>query len=85
MSQKTKIDFQNLANMKSSLVEEIVGDDLNPHFMFSDIRSELLLAIEAGELDVLDLVRDQLASRGFDRAGKWVGFDRSAEIFKAGL
>ena len=85
MSEKTKIDFQNLANMKSYLAEEFVGDELNPHFLFSDVRSELLLAIEAGELDVLDLVRDQLAGRGFNRDGKWVGFDRSAEIFKVGL
>jgi len=85
MSEKTKIDFQNLANMKSDLVEEIVGDELNPHFIFSDTHTDLLLAIAAGELDVQDLVRDALIARGVNKDGKWVGFDRSAEIFKVGF
>ena len=85
MSEKTKIDFQDLANMKSERAEEFVGDDLNPHFIFSGIHTDLLLAIAAGELDAMDLVRDALINRGVNKAGKWVGFDRSAEIFKEGL
>ena len=85
MSGKTKIDFQNLANMKSELVEEIVSDDLNPHFLFQTVPSALLLAIVSGDLDADALARAELSNRGEDKDGRWVGFDRSAEIFKVGL
>jgi len=85
MSEKTKIDFQNLADMKSDLVEDLVGDDLNPHFLFSDVHTDLLLAIASGDLKIDDLVRDALIARGVNKNGTWVGFDRSAEIFKGGL
>ena len=40
----------------------------------------LLAAAARGELDLNRLARVELASRGLDRDGVWVGFERAREI-----
>ena len=85
MSEKTKINFSLLAGMTSEESEDFIDDDRNPHFMFQGFNTDLLLAIASGELDAVSLARTELSHRGVNKDGKWVGFDRSAEIFKAGL
>ena len=40
----------------------------------------LLVAAVRGELDLNRLARVELASRGLDRDGVWVGFERAREI-----
>jgi len=55
-------------------------DELNPAFLFQTTRESLLLAIAGGLIDSLDLARRELASRGLDANGTWVGFDRAREI-----
>lgn len=52
-------------------------DDL---LMFQGTPASILAAAAAGQLDLLQLAREELACRGLDTAGKWVGFDRAAEI-----
>lgn len=39
-----------------------------------------LSAAAKGELDLNRLAREELASRGLDREGHWVGFDRASQI-----
>ena len=43
--------------------------------------SRVLAAVAHGELDLNLLARQELAQRGQDAAGNWVGFRRAAEIF----
>ena len=42
--------------------------------------TRLLAAAARGELDLNQLARVELASRGLDRDGVWVGFKRAREV-----
>lgn len=55
-------------------------DSLNPSFLFSITETALLLDIAAGRHDPVLLARRELANRGVDRSGAWVGFPAAARI-----
>jgi hypothetical protein len=42
--------------------------------------TKVLAAVARGELDLNRLAREELASRGLDDKGIWVGFDRAKQI-----
>jgi hypothetical protein len=42
--------------------------------------SAVLAAVAQGKLDLNLAARHELAGRGQDKAGEWVGFDRAAQI-----
>ena len=42
--------------------------------------TKVLAAAARGELDLNRLAREELASRGLDAHGLWVGFERAAKI-----
>jgi hypothetical protein len=44
--------------------------------------TKVLAAAARGELDLNRLAREELAARGLDDKGVWVGFDRAKEIHK---
>jgi len=44
--------------------------------------TEVLAAVARGELDLNKLAREELAARGLDQNGQWVGFQKAAEIHK---
>ncbi len=57
------------------------GDDLkNPAYLFSCTATSLLLAIADGLIDPVRLAHEQLANRGLDENGQWVGFEEAARI-----
>ena len=45
--------------------------------------TKVLAAVARGELDLNRLAREELAARGLDDKGVWVGFDRAKQIHKA--
>ncbi|MES2565496.1 MAG: hypothetical protein V4565_01440 [Bacteroidota bacterium] len=57
-------------------------DDDNPSFIFSLTSSKLLAEAIKGDFDLIYLVRRELANRGQDSEGKWVGFDEAAKIHR---
>jgi hypothetical protein len=57
-------------------------DDDNPSFIFSLTSSKLLAEAIDGDFDLIYLVRRELANRGQDSNGKWVGFDEAAKIHR---
>ncbi|MEO6301575.1 MAG: hypothetical protein ABIP51_00255 [Bacteroidia bacterium] len=57
-------------------------DDDNPLFIFSLTSSKLLAEAIGGDFDLIHLVRRELANRGLDRKGKWVGFDEAKKIHR---
>ncbi|MDO8943237.1 MAG: hypothetical protein Q7U75_08620 [Desulfobacterales bacterium] len=59
-------------------------DHENPDFLFSITSTALLLAIESGSIDPILLARRELASRGVDRSGTWVGFTAAVRIHLEG-
>lgn len=42
----------------------------------------VLCAVARGELDLNAIARGELASRGLDRTGEWVGFEKAARLAK---
>ncbi len=60
--------------MTSETTTPALNDDLNPAFLFSGIFTELLSKIAKGEIDANQIARQELANRGLNTDGKWVGF-----------
>ena len=57
-----------------------MSDKTNPAYMLQMAATELLVKILSGEIDPRALAAAEMASRGLDAAGKWVGFKRANEI-----
>lgn len=55
-------------------------DDNDPRFLFSGTHTVLLSAILAGQVDPMELVRREMANRGLDADGQWVGFKRAEAV-----
>ncbi len=45
-------------------------------------KTDVLSAIAKGELDLNQLARQEMANRGLDKDGHWVGFDKAHLIHK---
>ena len=72
-AEKSKFDPRDYANRK---------DDDNPSFIFSLTSSKLLAEAIEGDFDLIYLVRRELANRGQDSSGKWVGFDEAKRLHR---
>lgn len=68
--------------LEAQLADRNVSDSQNPVFIFSMTSTDLLLAAAAGLIDLNQLAREQLADRGLDANGKWIGFDNAARIWE---
>lgn len=53
---------------------DLLADEKNPVFILQQIDSSLVRMIAKGELDMVDLAKRELANRGIDVNGKWIGF-----------
>jgi len=42
----------------------------------------LILDAIKGEVDLIDLMKDEMASRGLDANGLWIGFDAAEKLWK---
>ena len=58
------------------------ADDINPRYIFSTTATALLIEALRGDFDLKQLVRQELAKRGQNEKGDWVGFDKAAQIHK---
>jgi len=58
------------------------ADDINPRFIFSTTATALLVEALRGDFDLKQLIRRELANRGLNTEGNWVGFDKAAQIHK---
>ena len=54
-------------------------DELNPDFIFSLTKGELLLKIAKGEIDAVAYAKKELINRGTGTNGKWAGFPEAAK------
>jgi hypothetical protein len=41
---------------------------------------KVLAAVARGEIDLNLIAREEIAARGLDKHGRWVGFERAAQI-----
>ena len=75
-----KLTKQRLRKMiKEELLNEI-SDDKNPDFLFSTVDTSLVVKIANKKIDAVKYAKKELANRGFDKKGKWVGFDQAKKI-----
>lgn len=58
------------------------NDDNNPSFIFSLTSNQLLSEAIKGDFDLVYLVRRELANRGLDSNGRWVGFNEAKRIHR---
>ena len=55
------------------------GIDLDLSEQLQTFDTRFLLAIHHGDVDVLALARRELANRGIDGSGRWVGFAQAGQ------
>jgi hypothetical protein len=52
------------------------SDKYNPKYMFQGMPNTLLSGIIKGEIDCIELAKQELRNRGYSLDNKWVGFDK---------
>lgn len=57
-------------------------DALNPLYIFQSTATQLLVEVLKQEFDIEYCVRKELANRGLDRDGKWIGFPKAKKIHR---
>ena len=60
----------------------ILEDELNPEYLFTGTKNQLLQKIVKGEIDPVLLAKQSLADRGLNEDGQWIGFEQAEEHFK---
>ncbi len=55
-------------------------DEQNPKYALQTIHADILAAAARGEIDLNTLARRELASRGLDDNGRWVGFREAEQL-----
>lgn len=68
----TQQEFKNWANKSDEVPEKE-----NPVYLFSMSGNEMLTKIAKGELDTAALAKWELANRGLNLDGQWVGFGKA--------
>jgi hypothetical protein len=63
-------------------VDKFLPDERNLSNLFSMTATEMLVLISSGVVNPINLARLQLAARGLDQSGKWVGFEKAEKIAK---
>ena len=74
MTQATRL------RLEAQLADPNVNDQQNPNFLFSLASTDLLLAAADGRIDLGLLVRTELANRGLDLNGEWIGFQAARKL-----
>lgn len=91
MSYNTGIEVMDMANPVAVIQAKAAGvakrsedvpDEKNPAYMFGMTHSALLVAAVRGEIDINQLVKDELANRGLNWKGEWIGFEDARLLAK---
>ena len=57
-------------------------DSENPNYLFTGIDTVLLSQIIDGDIDAVYLAKKELAKRGLNNEGVWIGFEKAKELNK---
>ena len=71
-------------NYLKSLSEKTknLPESQNPFFQLQVLPSWFLIGAVNGKLDIDALIRNELASRGINKSGEWVGFEKSFKVWE---
>ena len=78
---KTTPADQGIAAAKADNAAEL-SDELDPRYAFQTMSSELISKFASGEYDFAFYLRFELANRGQNINGNWIGFDAAAAEHK---
>ncbi len=67
---------QDLQQFQRDAMTGKIEDSKNPAFLFQTIHTDLLVKILAGDIDAKMVAEYELANRGLNRDGKYVGFNQ---------
>jgi hypothetical protein len=59
------------------------GLPVDEALLLQGAHTQLLVAVARGDIDLNQLAREELASRGLNTGGQWVGFPAASEIAAA--
>lgn len=76
----SKINIDQIESYRKASEDGSLPDDLNPVYLFSTTKTQLLVKLVKGDVNALDLVRYELAERGLDMEGKWIGFEAAKKF-----
>ncbi len=79
MSEATK---KRIEKRMADASQSETDDRGNPNLMLQTIDTDLVIAIATGVLDAVKLARRELAHRGLNADGKWIGFDAAARAWE---
>ena len=74
--------MKTIEELKQAAMTGAISDDNNSLFAFSTMPTELLSAFAKGTFDVDFFLRNELAQRGLNINGQWIGFDNAKKEFK---
>ncbi len=57
-------------------------DEENPDFLFQTVATSILLNIINKRIDPMKLAKKELANRGLDKRGNWIGFKEAEKLWK---
>ena len=57
-------------------------DEIDPRYIFSLTYTQLLVEALNGDFDIEYMIRRELANRGMDLEGRWIGFDKAKKLHK---
>ena len=58
-----------------------LSDDNNPEYLFNGINNSILIAAIKGEVDLMKLAKKEMANRGLDLNGEWIGFKEAGKLY----
>lgn len=71
--------MKDYSDQQKAALEGTIPEDMLPIFLLSGVRSDMLVEIAKGNIDVKDLAKYELANRGQSlETGTWIGFKAAA-------
>jgi hypothetical protein len=74
--------MKTLEQLNIASVTGIISDENNPLFAFSTMSTELLTAFAKKKYDIDFFLRNELANRGLNINGQWIGFNAAKKEHK---
>jgi len=76
MATSTSTTAQKIKAFNAAADTGEIQDNVNPAFLFSCIDAGMLVRVLAEGLDLQEMIKMELANRGLNTDGKWVGFSK---------
>jgi len=79
----TDMTKEQIAHYRKAAEDGTIPDDQNPLFLLQGVHIDLLLNIINRDFNVVRLAVHELADRGLNLKGEWVGFDNAGSKKRA--